>query len=272
MSSGAKNSYSKCGLVEGEKLDQTIIAAFQEVREGYSPDRVVADPNLNSSFIDLCCREWTDLNACLLNRRLLNARKAGLLKGLNTTRRTGFADEDEYRYASEIAARFLEKKDNVTLDDIICDPTLAAEFDVISARIAPGYSALQYRWAALNLRKSNKLKPELMSQVVRPVGLRVGSISDLNIDSLPMSQGLYVFYGRRETLYVGEASVLQNRIRKHLDHSDRKELARWFWEHGFSDVNLEIQELAPDTPKKVRRALESELISSRHPIFNVHRT
>lgn len=272
MSCSSSSSSSESGPSGREKLNKTIVSAYRRICEGYSPDRVVADPELNAEFLDLCRKERAGANARSLNKRLLNARKAGLLKGIKSSQRTSFADEDEYRYASEIAARFLEKRDDVTLDDIICDPDLASEFDTVAEAIVSGYSVLQYRWAALNLRKSSKLKPELMSHVVRPVGLRLGSVSDIDVNSLPMSQGLYVFYGGGETLYVGEASVLRNRVTKHLDHSDRKELARWFWEHGFSDVNLEIQELPADTSKKVRRALEAELISTRHPIFNVKRT
>ncbi len=272
MSRGTSASSTECGPKGSAELNRTVIASFREVHQDYSPDRVVADPALNAQFLDQCRKEWAGLDSRSLNKRLLNARKAGLLKGVKSSRRTSFADEDDYRYASEIAARFLEKRYDVTLDDIICDPALAGEFDTIAEAIVPGHSVLQYRWAALNLRKSSKLKPELMSHVVRPVGLRLGSVSEIDVDSLPMSQGLYVFYGGGETLYVGEASVLRNRITKHLDHSDRKELARWFWEHGFSDVNLEIQELPADTSKRVRRALEAELISTRHPIFNVKRT
>ncbi len=59
------------------------------------------------------------------------------------------------------------------------------------------------------------------------------------------------------------------RIKQHLDHSDRKELARWLWENGTEELRLEIQLLEPDTPTRVRKALEAELIRSRDPVFNV---
>jgi len=47
----------------------------------------------------------------------------------------------------------LEKRDATTLDRIICDPERAAEFDLIAADIAPGYSSLEYRWAALSCER-----------------------------------------------------------------------------------------------------------------------
>jgi hypothetical protein len=70
-------------------------------------------------------------------------------------------------------------------------------------------------------------------------------------------------------LYVGETSNLRSRIKKHLDHSDNRELARWLWINTAAELRLEIQVLTPKTPTRVRRALEAELIASRGPIYNV---
>ncbi len=252
-------------------MNNHVIQAFLAISDGFSPDRVVTDPELNARFLKLC----SELNALeepqLCNRILINARKAGLLKGIRCTKRTSFSSEGEYRYASEIAIRHLERKLDVTLDDLICDPSLAIEFDHIAVSICPGFSVLEYRWAALNLRKSSRLKPELLSHVIRPTGVSFGSVNELSVTELPSSQGLYLFYGGKQTLYIGEAQSLRRRIEKHLDHSDNRELARWFWENGFRNVHLEIQELPSETSTKIRRALESELINSRHPIFNVRR-
>jgi len=271
MHSRQKTATTKSESDKSAKLTTTVVSAFMASRDGFSPGRVVADPDINRIFQKKCLAEQPQLSTKDANKRLLNARKAGLLKGIKSRKRTTFKDEDDYRYAAEIAVRFLEKRDDVSLDDIICDPVLAGKFDAIASRICPGYTSLQYRWAALNLRKSSKLKPELMSHVMRPVGVKLGPISDLVLSELPSEQGLYIFYGKKYTLYVGEASNLRIRIEKHLDHSDNKELARWFWENGFADANLEIQQLEGNTKKKVRRALEAELIRSRHPLFNVQR-
>lgn len=266
-----KTSETKFESDDRIKLSEIVVSAFKDVRDGFSPDRVVVDPFLNSLFLEKCNKLRPGISAKNANKHLLNARKAGLLKGLKTTKRTGFKDEDDYRYASEIAVRFIEKRDAVTLDDIICDPERASDFDKITSRICPDHSPLQYRWAALNLRKSSKLKPEIMSHVLPPVGVKLGPVSEIVLSTLSSKQGLYIFYGGQQTLYVGEAGNLRLRIEKHLDHSDNKGLARWFWENSFSDVNLELQQLPENTTKKMRRALEAELIISRHPLFNVLR-
>jgi hypothetical protein len=143
------------------------------------------------------------------------------------------------------------------------------ELDSIAGEIASGYSSLQYRWAALNLRKARALAPEILSHVIRPASVSLGAIRSVTEDELPTGQGIYIFYSASETLYVGEGQNLRKRVAKHLDHSDNKNLARWFWAHGFKDVHLELQILGADVSTRVRKALEAELILSRRPVFNI---
>ena len=107
--------------------------------------------------------------------------------------------------------------------------------------------------------------------MVPPTSVSFLAVEGLKESELPGQQGIYIFYSSSETLYVGEGGNLRNRIAKHLDHSDNKNLARWFWSNGFKDVRLEVQILNANTSTKVRRALEAELITTRRPIFNVQR-
>jgi site-specific DNA-methyltransferase (adenine-specific) len=247
-----------------------IIAAFESARNGDSVDRVVADPELNALFITECRRQGVEAAEATLNRALLNLRKAGHLRGIKS-RSTSLGDDDAYRFAAEMAARHMERRDGVTLDDIICDPALAAEFDRLAGSISPGYSSLQYRWAALNLRKARGLVPELLARVAPPKLVVSIPVHGLQVASLPSEQGLYLFFTATECLYVGEAESLRNRIAKHLDHSDSKGLARWLWDQGSAELFLELQVLDPSTTQKVRRALERELIRGRNPAFNISR-
>jgi hypothetical protein len=156
----------------------------------------------------------------------------------------------------------------MSLDDIICDPETAAELDRLAGEIAPGFDSLRYRWAALNLRKARKFRPEIVSRIAEFDDLRLGRLEEIDIESIPTRQGIYIFYSPTATLYIGESANLRKRLRKHVDHSDNKGLARWFWEHGMKDVRLELRPLPDNTTARVRRAVESELIASRHPLFN----
>ena len=252
-------------------MSSSVFDAFVAASNGFAPDRVVADPDLDNRFISECRMRGLSDSAPALNRSLLNLRKAGGLSGLAKPKRTQFSYQDEYRFASEMAARFLERRDGVSLDQIICDPLRADELDRLAARIAPGFSPLQYRWAALNLRKTKRLAPELLARIAPPVELLVLRAEQFAADAIPAKPGLYLLFATKQLLYVGETENLKKRLTKHLDHSDNKGLARWLWEFGADVVNIEIQILADDTSTRIRKALELELIRSRQPIFNVKR-
>ena len=247
-----------------------IISAFEAVRSGNSVDRVVVDPELNAAFLDECRRQGLVADAATLNRALINLRKAGLLRGLKS-RSLSPGSDDPYRFAAEMAARHMERRDGVTLDDILCDPALARELDKLAASISPGFTPLQYRWSALNLRKTSRLSPELLARIAPPQQVLSFAVPKLLLESVPSAQGLYLFFTPQTCLYVGEAENLRNRIGKHLDHSDNKGLARWMWDQGTAELFVEFQVLNSATAQKVRRALERELIRGRNPVFNISR-
>lgn len=65
-------------------MKSKLIAALDATCQGFSPDRVVADPDLNSVFLSEAGRLGLTAEAATLNRSLLNLRKAGDLRGRNS--------------------------------------------------------------------------------------------------------------------------------------------------------------------------------------------
>ena len=56
-------------------MRRTVVEAFEAVREGFSVDRVIADPTLNERFISECLRRAPNVAPVELNLLLLNLRK-----------------------------------------------------------------------------------------------------------------------------------------------------------------------------------------------------
>src|SRR5439155_20456787 len=124
-------------------MRQVVRAAFLAIREQQSPDVVIADLNLNERFIREC--RWRGLTEppLALNLCLLSLRKTGDLQGIRSAR-TVVRGQESYRFAGEIAIRFLERRELLSLDTILCDPERAREFDEIAATISPGYTSFHY--------------------------------------------------------------------------------------------------------------------------------
>jgi site-specific DNA-methyltransferase (adenine-specific) len=193
-------------------MKQEVLEAFLEVRGECSADVVIADPKLNARFLEACRQRGLAQTDELLNRTLLNARKQGDLKDIKS-KRVIVRNQEKYRYASEAAVRFLERRDKVTLDQILCDPERATEFDVTAQAIEPGFSSFEYRWAALGLRKVRKLKPELVAKVLEGVQVLRSRVSELDVEEVPALQGVYLFHDAKCSLYAGEASNLYKRVK-----------------------------------------------------------
>jgi len=268
-----------CPLPASEKLARTreladvVKQAFREVHDGWSTDEVILRDTLNEAFIRHCRRSLPAADAAQLNWTLLNLRKAGRLE-VRATKRTSLR-HDDYFHAAEIAARFMYDKYRLTTDRVMCDPERRNEFDSVAQAAAPGISAYRLRKAAFGLRKARKLRPELVARVAdwdrEIISVPAKKIvSDAEI--VPTNPGVYIFRDASGYLYIGESANLRTRVAKHLDHSDRKSLARYLWENGAEDMTVELHSFDPNSNarhKEMRRAYESELIRSRKPRFNI---
>lgn len=194
-----------------------IVEAFRLTHDGFSADRVVADPDLNQEFVAACNRLGLVGDARTWNMLLFRLRKAGKLYSIETQHRTSYSwdDCDNYMFASEIAWQsMLNDGLAKSLDEILCDPTIAAEFDKIATQFAPGYESREYRWAALKLRKQAKIARSRAAVLTPPSRWgEIRPLSDLQFRKLPNKPGLYVLSeSRTRKLYAGETLGLRNRL------------------------------------------------------------
>jgi DNA modification methylase len=211
-----------------------VIQAFANSNRGFSADRLVADPVLGEDFQLACDRLSVPGTAAERNRFLFRLRKAGKLKsfGVNTTARTdiGWKQISSFVFASEIAWRQISNKYCMSLDEIFCDPRLAVQFDQIASNFAPGFQPLDYRWAALKLRKEGsnaRHRATLCS--AKQFGIsglskkilkksRGVLVADLDFGEISSGPGVYVVRGADGIpLYAGETSQLAARLAMTFD-------------------------------------------------------
>ncbi|WP_010588267.1 DNA methyltransferase [Schlesneria paludicola] len=219
--------------VEQKPIAAPIIEAFKQSSGGYSADRVVADPKLDAAFLKACAKQGLKDRPADLNRTLFRLRKAGKLQSVPTLHRTEFRweDTDEYLFASEIAWRQIHDQTQATIDDILCDPALAKQFDEIAAKFAPGHTSLEYRWAALKLRKvqnTASTRSSRLAQIKLPKSW--SSTDHAKLTALQGEPGLYMVYAaNHQPLYAGETFDLGKQLGKQFGAASTS--AGWT-EHG----------------------------------------
>lgn len=246
----------------------SLIQAFGEVRDGYSADRVVADPALNRRFLRRCRELGLSGTDYDLNWRLLNARKNGLMSDLPKTKRYTVNKSDQFEYASELAVRHLQRTKKVLLDQIICDPELANEFDEFAAKLSPGFTPLEYRWLALGLRKAGRLQKEAVAKIELPKLDVVASVSHIKLAALPQAGGLYLFSSKGKPIYLSQTDSLRQRVERHMEVSNSRGLPDWLWNEGPLDLSLAE---TPGVLRASRQTAEILLVKQWHPVLNYQR-
>ncbi|MCA9146472.1 MAG: hypothetical protein KDB05_27005 [Planctomycetales bacterium] len=242
--------------------------AFRLAHEGFSADFVVADPNLNASFSAACERLGIVGGTRTWNSLLFRLRKSGRLADIETTRRfsVSWAECDDYLFASEIALEITLKQTGArSLDEILCEPAFACEFDKTAGRFAPGHKPIEYRWAALKLRKQAKLARSragvLKHLDLECFGKRV-SIDDLNVLDLPAEHGVYlVSSSKSKNIYAGETLNLRARLAQQFGEPQLEE-----WRSRYKKVKVQAFSLASNVSEML--AMQSCLITEYHPELN----
>lgn len=265
------------------QIDQAIQAAYPVVSEHGSSDSVLIDEDLRQKFLDATrvhlaslelSRTGQAVDSAVLVWRLLSLRKAGKLP-MAAGRRPNPPLADRDRLVAEIASRRSEDQFQRSLDRILVDDHGRAYFDSVVQQIANELDLNQVRRAALALRKTRQLRPELSARLVDwPIDQRSYRYPELKADLklAPEKPGIYLFRDQTGYLYIGEAKNLRARLMTHFTDSDREALFHYLQQPDTTQVFVDLHVFPTDSPGatlSVRRAYESELIRSRHPKFNL---
>jgi DNA modification methylase len=250
-------------------VQEQLIESYESVYDGYSLERVLADPELSSTLTVKCREAGLPGDPKDWNRLLMRLRKAGKLVRFPTRKRTEFSwpDYDKFLFASEIA--WSELREYGTLDDILCDPELASRFDAIAQGLAPGFTSLQYRWGALTLRKKSKTA-RVRSESFRDLSLdkfetsrKLSSWCELK--DISDSAGLYLITGRsREKIYVGGAMNLRSRLSRQFADGQLDE-----WETRWGAKSIRLLRKPEVTDPIDLLSMQRKLIQSERPSLNV---
>ena len=256
-----------------ELFESGLLSAFAESNEGYSLDRLIADPVLNRRFVEECEQLGLPGDARIWNWRLFNLRKSGQLADVPTANRTemSWQDCDGFLFASEIALAQMLADGSDSLDAILCDPEQAAEFDRIASSFVPGVPPFRLRWGALKLRKESNAA-RARAKVIKSIGpakfSKPRSVEVLDWSDVPSEAGLYLVSGKTnaERLYAGSTLNLRQR----LSNQFRFDVQDVWKQTAGSSTNaptVQFFTAAPNSPDLM--AYQSLLVAEYRPKFNL---
>ena len=227
-SRGAGNRRSSKAQRIREEIESGVTSAYSVTHDGFSTDYLLANPELNAGFVAECNHLGIPGDAVIWNQTLLRLRKNDRLPRLTKRRhRITLREMDPYSFASEVALLQVTVSCDLSVDDILCDPDLAANFDEIAERFSPGYTSFQYRWGALALRKRAMRSKRAAERFVGwleetlPTAVPVAKLQRAG----NVAPGVYALVGRDDlNLYVGDTFNLADRIEQITDTPAWQEL------------------------------------------------
>jgi hypothetical protein len=247
------------------KYEKAVIQAYGLVRQGYSSDRVLADPQINAAYIKACRDLGLDDDTFHLNLALIGLRKHNKLKAKSL--RSRVPDLWRYAVASEIAARAIFYQYGASVDTLLAHPKLAREFDALAGSITPGFSSFQYRWAALNVRKKGanvKLTPKELERLEWSGDLR------FDVRSLPAEEGVYTLFERNTCLFVAGTEDIDQSIQSQKRIAEVPLFEPGLWRPDPAHLSWRYVSL-PDTESDYRFGVVRAVVGRWSPVFNIPR-
>ncbi len=255
------------GSQEREREWQEIVLqSYLRVHDGFSSDYVIANPELNAAFVDMCKTLGSSLLPRDANQLLLRLRKSRKLR-VHATRRVmlGRQHTERFVFASEIALRKMHDRGH-SLDEVLCDPVLADEFDRIAQRYAPGFRGFDYRWGALKVRKAHSDRMDALPNLDAAQKRRKASpavmATELDRRRIPTLPGVYRVWTREgQELYVGETDDLNERLACQFD-------PQRLLEYGNSAEELLLCVIPTGRSQVQKTGLQAYWIDKREPTLN----
>jgi DNA modification methylase len=257
--STAKGKRRKPAL--SETAEQAIVAAFQQASRGYPVDYLLCHDELDEDFVAECRKRGLDGSAFIWNRCLLdlmNRRK--LPKSTNQPPRISPEQLHRYDFASEVAWRLLSIDYQKTLDDILCSPEFAKEFDRLAKMFGPpDVASIDYRRAALTIRKRTKPARDSaakklsvwMQKKLRPI-----SMDDFRDPKYEIA-GAFVLRQDDVSIYAGESGNIRKHVEMLLDNPN--------WQ-GLEPNSIVCAEMDGDYAEMCAR--KSALVQQELPALN----
>jgi hypothetical protein len=135
---------------------------------------------------------------------------------------------DRYGFASEVAWRLLAIDYQRTLDDILCSPEFAVEFDRLADEFGPAdVTPLEYRRAALSIRKRSKDARHTAAEKFGQWMRKTKKLARISIDDClePLeTPGVFLLCAGDVGFYAGESENIRLRVESAMSNQNWRDL------------------------------------------------
>lgn len=270
----ANRPIEKTPLAPDTSRDSIIVKAFAQIHDGYSVDRTLADPQLAARFVKQCQQLGIDASHAAVCRRLLGLRKAGGFAV--TTTREDKRNLHPFLIPAELAFAKLMYRYDASYDDLLADPDVGKAFDENVAKVGRSGDAVDYRLAALHLRKNVRSRRKADAEELAHLDISkvkahwhtLGRLSDVQLDTLPDSEGVFSLREPDRYLFLSQSNNLRSGIGIFHDKDVLASVGNHFWSPSPDKIMVDFVRPA-DVRGVSLRLFELKAIETYQPIFNM---
>jgi site-specific DNA-methyltransferase (adenine-specific) len=270
----ANRPIKKAPLAPDKSRDSLIIKAFSQIHGGYSIDRTLADPELAARFVKQCQHLGIEAPHVAVCRRLLRLRKEGVFP--IKTQKEDHRNLHPFLIPAEIAFAKLSYRYDASYDDLLADPEVGKAFDENVAKLGRSGDAVAYRLAALHLRKNVRARRKADAKPLADLDMAKvkahwhtpGHLSDVRLDTVPDSEGVFALREPDRYLYLSQSENLRAGVGVFQNNDVLALVGNHFWSPSPDKITVGF--VRPEDVRGVSlRLFEFKAIETYQPIFNM---
>jgi hypothetical protein len=165
-----------------------------------------------------------------------------------------------------------------SVDDILAYPSVGMEFDTLCQKIRPGFTPVQYRLAALHIRKSRYCQEKdrtLFDELDASAADKLLSKED-TLDRIKPQQfageegivGIVEEAKRDRFIYLSETKNISELVGPFANEKTLKSVGNAFWTPILSAMRVYIYRIAAHYLAATRALWAKRLIFTKSPVFN----
>ncbi len=262
-------------------MDARVVQAFEAVRDGTAPERILWDEKLSARFHARCRSLGVHAPNAQLDRRLINIRKNktrylshGIALSETTVTDPQPSIVPEYAHVLEFALVRLRNRYGVSIDDILLDTELVAEFEALARMAARNLTSPQLRLGALYIRKTRHVAraelprfDELDSRAIESRLSSLGTLDSISPEDVDAKEGLIEVLERDRYLYISRNENLRAVVTEFVQGSTLEVLSNLLWTPRPDSISLRVFAGATFQNSTILR-WQLKLIREKQPVFN----
>jgi hypothetical protein len=261
--------------------DALVADAFEQVRAGMSPERILWDTKLATKFHARARRLGVHAPSAQLDRRLILIRKNpsryrqhGIELSETTVTDPQPSIIPEFAHVLEFALVRLRNRYGASIDDILLEPELVQEYERIAKTVAKELTSTELRLGALYIRKTRhvaraeeRLFEDLDTSRMDSQFSELGTLDRISTQGIPAGEGLIEVLENGRYLYISRNENLRSVVREFVRGPTLDVMANHFWTPKRESIALRVFHGDRFDDTSIHR-WQLKLIRERSPIFN----